>query len=103
MAGDASEPFGEGLGVAVGAAGGDLGATPNGVPSCVGPLDFGSIAHRESPKGSEYRGGLLFIIPSLEPETRYGPRSSGISLLASPPLSSPLPVLDLPPQIPRCL
>ena len=39
MSGDAPEPLGERLGVAMGASGADLGAAPDGVPGGVRPFD----------------------------------------------------------------
>lgn len=36
----AAKSFGEGFGVAMGAAWADFGAAADGVPGCVGPLDF---------------------------------------------------------------
>ena len=43
VAGDAAEALGEGFGVAVGAAGADLGAARDGVPGGVGPLDLRAL------------------------------------------------------------
>src|SRR5438445_7865168 len=40
-----AKTLGEGLGVTMHAAGTDLGASPNRIPSCVRPLDFRFVAH----------------------------------------------------------
>ena len=45
MPGHAPEPLGERLGVAVVAAGRDLGAAADGIPRRVGPFDLGVLAH----------------------------------------------------------
>ena len=45
----AAEPLGESLGIAMSAAGADLGAAADRVPGCVGPFDLGFVAHSPLP------------------------------------------------------
>jgi hypothetical protein len=53
VAGHPAEVFGEGFGVAMEAAGTNLGAAAYAVPCCVGLLDFGVIAHVLGQYGEE--------------------------------------------------
>src|SRR5437763_15560838 len=55
MPGQSSPALGKGLGVAVGASGGDLGAAGDRVPSRLGPFDPAVIRHRSEPTSSSER------------------------------------------------
>jgi hypothetical protein len=56
MPSNATETFGERFGVTVLAAGAYLGATPQGVPGCIGPLDFRMFTHG-------WGDMMIFIVP----------------------------------------
>ena len=90
VARDAPEPLGEGLGVAVGASGADLGAAPDGIQRGVRPLDGRMVAH-DRPFPEKPRILLFTIADNRDRARRKNRQGRGFRTPpgASPPSSTP--------------